>query len=76
MESARLRDCVPSNILQGVAEDNDQFMNDRQVFNVDYFAFVLNVYRAANPPPAAFNHPPSTPNPGLGNTDLSPVSGY
>jgi len=66
VSESRLRDVIPGNILSGVNEDNDQFLNDRQIFNPDYYSFMNEFIACAAPPEVMALEPPKgTPNPGL-----------
>ena len=44
---------IPPFMLSAVERDNQQFQFDRQVFNPDYFSFLIHFMRSARPPPSA-----------------------
>ena len=48
---------IPPSMLTAVERDNQQFQFDRQVFNADYFTFLIHFIRSARP---AFNATPLT----------------
>eukprot|EP00455_Lapot_gusevi_P032557 TRINITY_DN354_c0_g1_i14.p1 TRINITY_DN354_c0_g1~~TRINITY_DN354_c0_g1_i14.p1 ORF type:complete len:680 (+),score=311.35 TRINITY_DN354_c0_g1_i14:94-2133(+) len=66
-----LIEVMPRPVLNHVFEDNLQLMRDRQIFNADYFKFMLNVTKSLDLPPVLEYMPAAdAPNPGLASIQL------